>query len=161
VLVGGSPGEGAGYFYAPTVLKDVPPGARMFREEIFGPVAPVFTFSDDDQGVAMANDTEFGLVSYVFTNDLSRALTVSEKMETGMVGVNQGVGVQPGGAVRRHEGQRVRTRGRHRRNRRISRDEIRRSQAIRLIAFRIRPGSVAVGPRLISRRGHTTDVWEK
>jgi len=67
----------------------------MFREEIFGPVAPVFTFSDDDQGVAMANDTEFGLVSYVFTNDLSRALTVSEKMETGMVGVNQGVVSNP------------------------------------------------------------------
>jgi succinate-semialdehyde dehydrogenase/glutarate-semialdehyde dehydrogenase len=95
VLVGGSPGEGAGYFYAPTVLKDVPLGARMFREEIFGPVAPVFTFSDDDQGVAMANDTEFGLVSYVFTNSLSRALTVSEKMETGMVGVNQGVVSNP------------------------------------------------------------------
>jgi succinate-semialdehyde dehydrogenase/glutarate-semialdehyde dehydrogenase len=95
VLVGGSAGEGAGYFYAPTVLKDVPLGARMFREEIFGPVAPVFTFSDDDQGVAMANDTEFGLVSYVFTNDLSRALTVSEKMETGMVGVNQGVVSNP------------------------------------------------------------------
>jgi succinate-semialdehyde dehydrogenase/glutarate-semialdehyde dehydrogenase len=95
VQVGGSPGEGAGYFYAPTVLTDVPPEARMFREEIFGPVAPVFTFADDTDGVAMANDTEFGLVSYVFTQDLSRALRVCEQLETGMVGLNQGVVSNP------------------------------------------------------------------
>ncbi len=95
VAVGGSPGEGAGYFYAPTVLTDVPVEARMFREEIFGPVAPVFTFADDEDGVAMANDTEFGLVSYVFTADLSRALTVCEQLETGMVGLNQGVVSNP------------------------------------------------------------------
>ncbi len=91
VAVGGSPGEGAGYFYAPTVLTDVPPQARMFREEIFGPVAPVFTFADDAEGVKLANDTEYGLVGYVYTQDLSRALTVCEQLETGMVGLNQGV----------------------------------------------------------------------
>jgi len=95
VLVGGSPGEGAGYFYAPTVLSAVPTRARMFREEIFGPVAPVFTFGTDDEGVAMANDTEFGLVSYVYTRDVSRAVTVAERLETGMVGLNQGVVSNP------------------------------------------------------------------
>jgi succinate-semialdehyde dehydrogenase/glutarate-semialdehyde dehydrogenase len=95
VAVGGSPGEGAGYFYTPTVLTDVPHDARMFREEIFGPVAPVFTFSEDEKGIAMANDTEFGLVAYAFTQDLTRAITVAEQLETGMVGLNQGVVSNP------------------------------------------------------------------
>ena len=95
VAVGGSPGEGAGYFYTPTVLTDVPHDARMFREEIFGPVAPVFTFSEDEKGIAMANDTEFGLVAYAFTRDLTRAITVAEQLETGMVGLNQGVVSNP------------------------------------------------------------------
>ncbi|HLK94207.1 MAG TPA: NAD-dependent succinate-semialdehyde dehydrogenase [Nocardioidaceae bacterium] len=95
VAVGGSAGEGAGYFYTPTVLTDVPHDARMFREEIFGPVAPVFTFSEDDKGIAMANDTEYGLVAYAFTQDLTRAITVAEQLETGMVGLNQGVVSNP------------------------------------------------------------------
>jgi succinate-semialdehyde dehydrogenase/glutarate-semialdehyde dehydrogenase len=95
VAVGGSAGEGAGYFYTPTVLTDVPHDARMFREEIFGPVAPVFTFSEDEKGIAMANDTEFGLVAYAFTQDLTRAITVAEQLETGMVGLNQGVVSNP------------------------------------------------------------------
>jgi len=95
VAVGGKAGEGAGYFYEPTVLTDVPHDARMFREEIFGPVAPVFTFDDDEKGVAMANDTEFGLVAYMYTQDISRAITVAERLETGMVGLNQGVVSNP------------------------------------------------------------------
>ncbi len=95
VAVGGSAGDGPGYFYAPTVLTDVPPDARMFREEIFGPVAPVFTFDEDDKGIMMANDTEFGLVAYMFTQDISRAITVAERLETGMVGLNQGVVSNP------------------------------------------------------------------
>ena len=106
-LVGDAVGKGAtvrcggeavgdrGYFYAPTVLSDVPADARILREEVFGPVAPVTTFTDDDEAVAEANDTEFGLVSYVFTTDLSRALRVSERLETGMVGLNQGVVSNP------------------------------------------------------------------
>ena len=95
VAVGGNPGQGAGYFYAPTVLTDVSAEARMFREEIFGPVAPVFTFDDDDKGIAMANDTEYGLVAYVYTQDVSRAITAAERLETGMVGLNQGVVSNP------------------------------------------------------------------
>ncbi len=95
VLTGGSAGPGAGYFYEPTVLSGVPRDARMFREEIFGPVAPVFTFAEEDEGVALANDTEFGLVSYLFTRDVSRAVTVAERLETGMVGLNQGIVSNP------------------------------------------------------------------
>ena len=84
-----------GYFYAPTVLTDVPDGSRLLAEEVFGPVAPVVTFDDDDQAVAMANDTEFGLVAYVFTQQLDRALSVVERLDTGMVGLNAGVVSNP------------------------------------------------------------------
>jgi succinate-semialdehyde dehydrogenase/glutarate-semialdehyde dehydrogenase len=95
VLVGGSPIEGRGHFYTPTVLTGVTPDARVLDEEIFGPVAPVTTFSTDDEALALANDTEFGLVAYAFTRDLSRALRVAEGLETGMVGLNQGIVSNP------------------------------------------------------------------
>ena len=84
-----------GYFYAPTVLADVPAGARILREEVFGPVAPIATFETEDEAVEAANDTEFGLVAYVFTRDLQRAIRVSERLETGMVGLNVGVVSNP------------------------------------------------------------------
>ena len=90
-VVGGHARDGAGYFYDPTVLTDVPDDARLLREEIFGPVAPVKGFADEDEAIAAANDTEYGLVAYVFTSDLKRALRVCEKLETGMVGLNQGM----------------------------------------------------------------------
>ena len=90
-LVGGSTVDGAGYFYEPTVLADVPPNARLLREEIFGPVAPVASFDSTEDAIAAANDTEYGLVAYVFTRDLKRALTVCEGLETGMIGLNQGM----------------------------------------------------------------------
>jgi succinate-semialdehyde dehydrogenase / glutarate-semialdehyde dehydrogenase len=90
-VVGGKAGEGAGYFYEPTVLTDVPDDASLLSEEIFGPVAPVKGFSDEDEAIAAANDTEYGLVAYVFTTNLKRALRVVEKLETGMVGLNQGM----------------------------------------------------------------------
>ncbi len=90
-LTGGSALEGAGYFFEPTVLSDVPKDARLLREEIFGPVAPVTTFANEDEAVAAANDTEFGLVAYLFTSDLKRALRVCERLETGMIGLNQGM----------------------------------------------------------------------
>ncbi len=95
VVTGGSAPEGDGWYYLPTVLSNVPQHARVFREEIFGPVAPVFGFSDDDQAVAMANDTEYGLVAYVYARDVSRALRVCESLETGMVGLNQGIVSNP------------------------------------------------------------------
>jgi succinate-semialdehyde dehydrogenase/glutarate-semialdehyde dehydrogenase len=89
--VGGNAIDGAGYFYAPTVLADVPPDARLLAEEIFGPVAPVTTFGDEDEAVRLANATEYGLVAYVYTRDVKRALRVSERLETGMVGLNRGL----------------------------------------------------------------------
>jgi succinate-semialdehyde dehydrogenase/glutarate-semialdehyde dehydrogenase len=95
VVCGGEPQGGPGYFFAPTVLTDVPRDARVQKEEIFGPVAPITTFDDDDEAVRMANDTEFGLVAYLFTRDLARALTISEALEYGMVGVNQGIVSNP------------------------------------------------------------------
>jgi succinate-semialdehyde dehydrogenase/glutarate-semialdehyde dehydrogenase len=90
-VVGGSKRDGAGYFYDPTVLADVPDGARVLKEEIFGPVAPVKSFSSEDEAIEWANDTEYGLVAYVFTRDLGRAFRVIEGLETGMVGLNQGM----------------------------------------------------------------------
>ncbi|HLR97714.1 MAG TPA: NAD-dependent succinate-semialdehyde dehydrogenase [Jiangellaceae bacterium] len=91
VLTGGQTPSGEGYFYPPTVLTDVPQSARMTDEEIFGPVAPLTPFGDESEVIAAANDTEYGLVSFVYTNDLRRALRVAETIETGMVGLNQGV----------------------------------------------------------------------
>lgn len=95
VLTGGTAPDGEGYFYPPTVLIDVPRTARMADEEIFGPVAPLTPFKDEAEVIEAANDTEFGLVSYVFTNDLRRAVRVAEAIETGMVGLNQGVVSNP------------------------------------------------------------------
>jgi len=91
VLVGGTEREGAGYFFDPTVLAGVSPDARLLKEEIFGPVAPVIGFDDEDAAIAAANDTEFGLVAYVYTSDIKRAFRVCEKLQTGMVGLNQGL----------------------------------------------------------------------
>ncbi len=90
-VVGGHAREGAGYFFDPTVLTDIPDDANLLQEEIFGPVAPVRGFSDEDEAIAAANNTEYGLVAYVFTRDLKRALRVVEGLETGMVGLNQGM----------------------------------------------------------------------
>jgi succinate-semialdehyde dehydrogenase / glutarate-semialdehyde dehydrogenase len=91
ILVGGHKGDGAGYFYEPTVLANVTGEARLLREEIFGPVAPVVGFDDEEEAIAAANNTEYGLVAYVYTSDLKRAFRVCEKLETGMVGLNQGM----------------------------------------------------------------------
>jgi succinate-semialdehyde dehydrogenase/glutarate-semialdehyde dehydrogenase len=91
VLCGGEAEGDRGYFYKPTVLTDVPDGAELLREEIFGPVAPIKGFRSDEEAIAAANDTEYGLVAYVYTRDLSRAFRVAEALETGMLGLNQGV----------------------------------------------------------------------
>jgi succinate-semialdehyde dehydrogenase / glutarate-semialdehyde dehydrogenase len=90
-VVGGTERDGAGYFYEPTVLAGVPDSAELLQEEIVGPVAPVFSFDAEEAAIAAANNTEYGLVAYVFTRDLKRALRVVEGLETGMVGLNQGI----------------------------------------------------------------------
>jgi succinate-semialdehyde dehydrogenase/glutarate-semialdehyde dehydrogenase len=95
VLTGGERPTSAGYFYPPTVLTGVPEEARMRHEEIFGPVAPLSAFRTEEEAVHLANDTEYGLVNYVYTNDLRRALRVAESLEAGMIGLNQGVVSNP------------------------------------------------------------------
>jgi len=94
-LVGAERMDLGGYFYAPTVLSDIPDGARLLKEEIFGPVAPVKGFADEQQAIRWANDTEFGLVAYLYTRDLGRAMRVMEQLEYGMVGLNQGMVSNP------------------------------------------------------------------
>jgi succinate-semialdehyde dehydrogenase / glutarate-semialdehyde dehydrogenase len=91
VVVGGERVDGNGYFFQPTVLGDIPDGARVLSEEIFGPVAPVKGFQGEDEAIAAANNTEYGLVAYVFTRDINRAFRVIEELDTGMIGFNQGM----------------------------------------------------------------------
>ncbi len=95
LVTGGSRAPGDGYFMQPTVLADVPTDARILREEIFGPVAPILTFSSVDEALRMANDTRAGLIAYVYGENLAETLTVVERLETGMVGVNSGVVSNP------------------------------------------------------------------
>ena len=91
VLTGGVRVEGDGSFYEPTVISGVAPGSDILREEIFGPVLSIVTFTDEADAVAKANDTEYGLISYAFTKDLARAQRLMESLETGMMGLNVGV----------------------------------------------------------------------
>ena len=95
LVIGGTVPERRGYFYPPTVLDDVPRDAGILAEEIFGPVAPVVRFTDTADAIAQANHTEYGLVSYLYTRDLRRALQVAEALEAGMVGINRGVVSDP------------------------------------------------------------------
>jgi succinate-semialdehyde dehydrogenase/glutarate-semialdehyde dehydrogenase len=95
VLTGGSIRNGPGYFYQPTVMVDVPDDARCFREEIFGPVAALARFSDEEDCIRRCNDTEYGLVAYVFTKDLKRGMAFSERLDFGMVGLNRGLVSDP------------------------------------------------------------------
>jgi succinate-semialdehyde dehydrogenase/glutarate-semialdehyde dehydrogenase len=95
VLTGGAIPSGDGYFYPPTVLANVPANANILGEEIFGPVAPVVTFKTEDEAVAIANNTEYGLVAYAFTEDLNRGLRLAEKLEVGMFGLNTGIVSNP------------------------------------------------------------------
>ena len=95
VVTGAVKPDRPGWFYEPTVLADVASTSRVLHEEIFGPVAPIVTFSDDDEGIAVANDTEYGLVAYVYTRGLDRALRVADELDSGMVGINRGVVSNP------------------------------------------------------------------
>ncbi len=95
VVTGGQAPDRRGYFYAPTVLDEVPPDAGILSEEIFGPVAPIVRFTETDHAIELANNTEYGLVSYLYTADLRRALQVAEALEAGMIGINRGVVSDP------------------------------------------------------------------
>ncbi|MFI6577927.1 NAD-dependent succinate-semialdehyde dehydrogenase [Nocardiopsis sp. NPDC050513] len=94
-LAGGGRPDRPGFFYEPTVVADVPEDAPLLREEIFGPVAPIVAFGTEDEAVRMANDTEYGLVSYVYTGDMARGLRLAERIESGMVGLNRGLVSDP------------------------------------------------------------------
>jgi succinate-semialdehyde dehydrogenase/glutarate-semialdehyde dehydrogenase len=94
-LIGGGVPDRAGCYYDPTVLVDVPADAAILREEIFGPVAPIVTFTEEADAIRFANDTEFGLVAYLYTGDLARGLRVSEALQSGMVGLNRGLVSDP------------------------------------------------------------------
>jgi succinate-semialdehyde dehydrogenase/glutarate-semialdehyde dehydrogenase len=93
--LGGNTPEGPGFYYPPTVLTGVSSDAEILHTEIFGPVAPIVTFTTEEEGVELANNTEYGLVSYVYTADLARGLRVSERIEAGMVGLNRGLVSDP------------------------------------------------------------------
>jgi succinate-semialdehyde dehydrogenase/glutarate-semialdehyde dehydrogenase len=95
VLAGGSALDGRGYYYQPTVIADVDPRSRVFTEEIFGPIAPIASFSDEQEALAMANSTQYGLAAYVYTSDMQRCFWVGEALEFGMIGVNQGIVSNP------------------------------------------------------------------
>ncbi|MCV9999327.1 NAD-dependent succinate-semialdehyde dehydrogenase [Pararhizobium sp. YC-54] len=95
VLTGGVPLNQEGFYFPPTVLTGVSPDSAITRDEIFGPVVAICTFESEDEVIDAANDTEYGLISYVFTNDLQRGLRVSEKLESGMIGLNRGLASDP------------------------------------------------------------------
>ena len=95
VLTGGKPPNGKGYFYPPTVLVDVPDGAKMLDDEIFGPVAAIQSFTSEEEAIRRANDTIYGLVAYLYTRDLARGMRISEQLECGMVGLNRGLVSDP------------------------------------------------------------------
>jgi succinate-semialdehyde dehydrogenase/glutarate-semialdehyde dehydrogenase len=95
VATGGNTPDGAGWFYPPTVLTDVPEDALILREEIFGPVAPIVIFDTEAEAISLANDTEYGLVAYLYTGDLARGLRVSEALDSGMIGLNRALVSDP------------------------------------------------------------------
>jgi succinate-semialdehyde dehydrogenase/glutarate-semialdehyde dehydrogenase len=95
VLIGGSAGTGAGFYFPPTVLTNVSADADMVQDEIFGPVAPISVFETMDEAIAMSNDSEYGLIAYVYTEDLKKGLQVAERFEAGMVGLNRGIVSDP------------------------------------------------------------------
>ncbi|MFC3001623.1 NADP-dependent succinate-semialdehyde dehydrogenase [Falsiroseomonas tokyonensis] len=91
IVTGGKRHERGGNFFQPTILADVPPGAMVFREETFGPVAPLFRFKTEEEAVALANDSEFGLAAYFYSRDIGRIFRVAEAIEAGIIGINEGI----------------------------------------------------------------------
>ena len=136
LVVGGSRPEREGYYYEPTVLVDVPDGAPILGEEIFGPVAPIVTFTDEAEAVRMANDTEFGLVSYVYTGDLARGLRLERGARRRDGRAQPRPGQRPRGALRRDQAERHRPRGRPRGHARLPGVEVRRRHLVTAAAPR-------------------------
>jgi succinate-semialdehyde dehydrogenase/glutarate-semialdehyde dehydrogenase len=91
IITGGKPHALGGNFYQPTILANVPRTADIFKEETFGPVAPLFRFATEEDAIDMANDTEFGLAAYFYTRDVGRVFRVAEALEYGIVGINEGI----------------------------------------------------------------------
>ena len=125
ILVGGKAPDGPGYFYPATVLTNVPDGAEMLHEEIFGPVASIQTFKTEDEVIKRANDTQYGLVAYLYTGDLKRGLRVSEKLDFGMIGLNRGIVSDPAAPFGGMKQSRHRPRGRTRGPEGVPRDPVR------------------------------------
>ena len=132
VAVGGVAPGGAGHFYPATVLADVPADARILKEEVFGPVAPITGFDTEEEAIAAANDTEYGLASYIYTQSLDRALRVAEahRVRHGRGEPRRDLGCRR--AVRRHQGVRVRPRGRNRGHRGVPRHQVHRADEVAL-----------------------------
>ncbi|OAM79099.1 NAD-dependent succinate-semialdehyde dehydrogenase [Devosia elaeis] len=95
ILAGGKAPGGDGFYYPPTVIRNVPTDSPLVRDEIFGPIAPLASFKTEEEVIVKANDTEYGLIAYLFTEDLARGLRVSEKLEAGMIGLNRGLASDP------------------------------------------------------------------
>ena len=132
-VVGGEIPDGRGYFIEPTVLGDVPEDARVFREEIFGPVAPVGGFDSEEEAIERANDTEYGLVAYVFTRDIKRAIRVLRGARDRNGRPEPGHGLERRRPLRRREAERHRPRGRPRGPRGVPRDEVRRREPLKIL----------------------------
>ncbi len=130
-LVGGQERDGAGYFYDPTVLADVPEDAELLKEEIFGPVAPVKGFADEDEAIAAANDTEFGLVAYVYTSDLQACAARRGEARDRHGRPEPGHGLQRGRSVRRYQAVGLWPGRRARGDRGVPRDEVRGGESVR------------------------------
>ena len=143
VVVGGQAHGGPGFFYPPTVLVDVPPDAAINREEIFGPVAPITTFETEEEAVAQANDTEYGLASYVYTRDLAADHPAGRGARLRHGRRQHRAGLQRGGAVRRRQGQRLRPRGWLRGDRGVPRHDVRRAGCSELLRWSRTAGCAA------------------
>jgi succinate-semialdehyde dehydrogenase/glutarate-semialdehyde dehydrogenase len=95
IVTGGRRPDGPGFFFPPTILTDVPDDAEVMNDEIFGPIAPIQRFATTDEVIAKANNTPYGLISYIFTRDLAKGLGVAESIDSGMIGLNRGVVSDP------------------------------------------------------------------
>ena len=145
VLTGGTRPDGPGFFYPATVLTNVPDSAEMLRDEIFGPVASIQSFKSEDEVIKRANDTEYGLVAYLYTKDLSRGMRVSEKLDFGMIGLNRGLVSDPAAPFGGMKQSGIGREGAHEGLHGVSRDAICLGELVDKIPAAIRAASAAWG----------------